>query len=61
MAPKDLQKDTNKRRLVSERKWNRVRRQVANECCLRSCSVADIIMYCPNDAKILIENPDIFE
>ncbi|XP_047022552.1 uncharacterized protein LOC124631952 [Helicoverpa zea] len=61
MAPKDLQKDTSRRRLVDGDRWHRVRRQVASQCCLHPCTVADIIMYCPNDAKLLQENPDIFD
>ncbi|KAG6444214.1 uncharacterized protein LOC115456422 isoform X2 [Manduca sexta] len=61
MAPKDLQKKTIKHSLLEADRWRRMRRQVANECCLRACTVADIIMYCPNDAKLLQENPDIFD
>ncbi|KAJ0178850.1 hypothetical protein K1T71_005625 [Dendrolimus kikuchii] len=60
MAPNDLKQDTAKKRLVSDERWRRVRRQVATECCLRACTVADIITYCPNDAKLLQENPEIF-
>lgn len=61
MLPKDLQQHAAKKRLLAEGRWRRVRRQVATECCLRPCTVADIIMYCPDDAKLLQENPEIFE
>ncbi|XP_075971610.1 uncharacterized protein LOC142973616 isoform X2 [Anticarsia gemmatalis] len=61
LAPIDLKQETNRRRLVDEGHWRRVRRQVASECCLRPCTVADIIMYCPNDAKLIQERPDIFD
>ncbi|CAG9560034.1 unnamed protein product [Danaus chrysippus] len=54
LTPKDLRKHQNKQR------W-RVRRQVASECCERPCTVGNIIMYCPDDAKLLIEDPDIFD
>ncbi|XP_013138829.1 PREDICTED: uncharacterized protein LOC106103593 isoform X2 [Papilio polytes] len=60
MAPKDLQKSMYKQRLLTEEHWRRVRRQVASECCERACTVGNIIMYCPDDAKLLRENPDIF-
>nr|XP_037868992.1 uncharacterized protein LOC119628374 isoform X2 [Bombyx mori] len=60
MAPKDLQQDTTKQRLLGEGKWRRVRRQVANECCLRSCTVAELIRYCPDDALLVQEHPEIF-
>ncbi|KAJ8727460.1 hypothetical protein PYW07_001579 [Mythimna separata] len=61
MAPKDLQIETSKQRLVDESHWRRVRRQVATECCLNPCTVADIIMYCPDDAKLFEDQPDIFD
>ncbi|CAH2071448.1 unnamed protein product, partial [Iphiclides podalirius] len=60
MAPKDLQKGMYKQRILAEEHWRRVRRQVASECCERPCTVGNIIMYCPDDAKLLRENPDIF-
>lgn len=60
MAPNDLKQDTARKRIMPDQKWLRVRRQVATECCLRACTVADIIMYCPSDAKLLQENPEIF-
>uniref|UniRef100_A0A2H1V285 SFRICE_002747 n=1 Tax=Spodoptera frugiperda TaxID=7108 RepID=A0A2H1V285_SPOFR len=61
MAPKALQKETARLQLVDEGQWRRVRRQVATQCCDRACTVADIITYCPNDAKLVQENPEIFE
>lgn len=61
MAPKDLQQGRVKRRILAEGRWRRVRRQVATECCLRPCTVADIITYCPDDAKLVQERPDIFD
>ncbi|KAJ8733412.1 hypothetical protein PYW08_001710 [Mythimna loreyi] len=61
MAPKDLQKETNRQRIVDEAHWKRVRRQVATECCLNPCTVGDIIMYCPDDAKLVQDHPDIFD
>ncbi|CAH0702818.1 unnamed protein product [Spodoptera exigua] len=61
MAPKDLKKETARLQLVDEGQWRRVRRQVATQCCDRACTVADIITYCPNDAKLVQENPEIFE
>ncbi|CAK1598705.1 unnamed protein product [Parnassius mnemosyne] len=61
MAPKSLQKSVYKKRLLAEEHWRRVRRQVASECCERPCTVGNIIMYCPDDAKLLRENPDIFQ
>lgn len=61
LAPKNLRRDLTRNRLLAEGRWRRVRRQVATECCLRPCTVADIIMYCPEDAKLLVENPGIFD
>ncbi|CAH2105640.1 unnamed protein product [Euphydryas editha] len=61
LTPTDLLfKNRNERRKIAEIRWRRVRRQVASECCERPCTVENIIMYCPDDAKLLIENPDIF-
>lgn len=60
LTPKDLLNNRDKRRKIAEMSWRRVRRQVANECCEKPCTVETIIMYCPDDAKVLIENPDIF-
>ncbi|XP_045446961.1 uncharacterized protein LOC123655171 [Melitaea cinxia] len=60
LTPKDLLNNRDKRRKIAEMRWRRVRRQVASECCERPCTVETIIMYCPDDAKVLIENPDIF-
>ncbi|XP_028026041.1 bombyxin A-1 homolog [Bombyx mandarina] len=60
MAPKDLQQDTTKQRHLVEGKWRRVRRQVANECCLRSCTVAELIRYCPKDAPLVQKHPELF-
>ncbi|CAG4915615.1 unnamed protein product [Colias eurytheme] len=59
LAPKVLQRSANKKRLLAEKRL-RVRRQVARECCERPCTVSTIIMYCPDDARLLQENPDIF-
>ncbi|CAK1546102.1 unnamed protein product [Leptosia nina] len=60
LAPRDLQ-SVNRRRFLAEERWRRVRRQVASECCERPCTVSNIIMYCPDDAKLLQENPNIFD
>ncbi|XP_068631297.1 uncharacterized protein [Battus philenor] len=60
LAPKELQKGMYKQRLLTEEHWRRMRRQVASECCERPCTVGNIITYCPDDAKLLRENPDIF-
>nr|XP_034830165.1 uncharacterized protein LOC117987297 [Maniola hyperantus] len=57
LSPKDLMR---KQRHIAKERWRRVRRQVAAECCERPCTVGTIIMYCPDDAKLLRENPDIF-
>lgn len=59
MAPKEFQLKTTKRLIMESAR--RVRRQVADECCTRACTVADIIMYCPDDAKLVQERPDIFD
>ncbi|XP_072939981.1 uncharacterized protein [Epargyreus clarus] len=60
LTPKDLKRNRTKRSVTEER-WRRVRRQVASECCERPCTVGNIIMYCPDDAKLLQENPGIFD
>ncbi|XP_046963482.1 uncharacterized protein LOC124532570 [Vanessa cardui] len=61
LTPKDLLKIKNKRREFADVRWRRVRRQVASECCEKPCTVGNIIMYCPDDAKLLIENPNLFD
>ncbi|KOB77284.1 Insulin-like peptide 6 [Operophtera brumata] len=61
MAPKNFQRDRLGRSLLSEGSWKRSKRQVANECCLRTCTVGDVIMYCPDDSKLLLENPGILD
>ncbi|XP_038220198.1 uncharacterized protein LOC119838351 [Zerene cesonia] len=60
LTPTGLQRSANKKRLLAEKRLLRVRRQVARECCERPCTVSTIIMYCPDDARLLQENPDIF-
>ncbi|XP_023949432.2 insulin-like isoform X2 [Bicyclus anynana] len=57
LSPKGLKR---KERYITDERWRRVKRQVASECCERPCTVRTIIMYCPDDAKLLTENPDIF-
>ncbi|VVC88313.1 unnamed protein product [Leptidea sinapis] len=60
LSPRDLKKSVNEKRLISDGRWRRMRRQVATECCERPCTVSNLVMYCPDDAKLLRENPDIF-
>ncbi|XP_073942911.1 uncharacterized protein [Choristoneura fumiferana] len=38
------------------KRWHRVRRQVATECCERACTVSNILLYCPDDAEVLRDN-----
>ncbi|KAM3967366.1 uncharacterized protein ACR2FA_011714 [Aphomia sociella] len=61
LAPKSVQEQKIKQRKLAEQRWRRVRRQVAAECCDRPCTVGNIIMYCPDDAKLLRENPNLFD
>nr|AXZ96486.1 insulin-like peptide 4 [Maruca vitrata] len=60
LTPRTLHKQRNKERVLTEARWRRVRRQIATECCDQACTVANIIKYCPDDAKLLKERPDIF-
>ncbi|KAJ2952304.1 hypothetical protein O0L34_g4587 [Tuta absoluta] len=60
LMPKDLQNHMNKQRLESSESWRRVRRQVADECCESACTVGNIILYCPDDARLVKEDPEIF-
>ncbi|XP_059052783.1 bombyxin A-3 homolog [Achroia grisella] len=61
LTPKSVQEQKTKQRKLAKERWRRVRRQVASECCDRPCTVGNIIMYCPEDAKLLRENPDLFD
>lgn len=61
LTPRSLHEQRKKERVLAEQRWRRVRRQIASECCDRPCTVANIIKYCPDDAKLLRERPDIFD
>ncbi|XP_053603842.1 uncharacterized protein LOC128671418 [Plodia interpunctella] len=61
MAPKSVQEQKTKLLSLEKERWRRVRRQIATECCDNPCTVATIIMYCPNDSRVIRENPDLFE
>ncbi|CAF4811375.1 unnamed protein product [Pieris macdunnoughi] len=60
LTPRDIQKSVNRRRFLAEEKWRRLRRQVATECCVEACTISNIILYCPENSKVIKENPHIF-
>ncbi|KAL4706609.1 hypothetical protein ACJJTC_009021 [Scirpophaga incertulas] len=49
-----------KKRWVDEEQLQRVRRQIATECCEQPCTIRQMIKYCPDDAKLVQEHPEIF-
>ncbi|XP_060801935.1 bombyxin A-2 homolog [Amyelois transitella] len=61
MAPKSVQEQKTKQRLLEKERWRRFRRQIVSECCDNPCTVGEILSYCPNDSKVVRENPQLFE
>ncbi|XP_063377623.1 bombyxin A-3 homolog [Cydia fagiglandana] len=57
LVPEDLHEHVKRARL---KRWRRVRRQVAKECCERPCTVSNLLMYCPAESEVVKEHPDIF-
>ncbi|XP_061711151.1 bombyxin A-3 homolog [Cydia pomonella] len=58
LVPEDLHEHMKRARL---KRWRRVRRQVANECCERPCTVSNLLMYCPPESRVVKEHPDMFD
>ncbi|XP_063360751.1 bombyxin A-3 homolog [Cydia amplana] len=57
LVPEELHEHVKRARL---KRWRRVRRQVAKECCDRPCTVSNLLMYCPAESEVVKEHPDIF-
>ncbi|CAH2991661.1 unnamed protein product [Chilo suppressalis] len=61
LTPRSIQEYRKKQRVLARERWRRVRRQVASECCDQACTIGQMIKYCPEDARLVRERPEIFE
>ncbi|XP_026322178.1 bombyxin A-2 homolog [Hyposmocoma kahamanoa] len=61
LMPEDLKIVNTRQRLLYAEHWRRVRRQIASECCNQPCTIGNIIWYCGNSSKLVVENPEVFE
>lgn len=59
--PEDLKIVNARQRQLHADHWRRVRRQIATECCSQHCTIGNIIWYCGDSSKLVVENPEIFE
>ncbi|XP_047984205.1 bombyxin A-2 homolog [Leguminivora glycinivorella] len=58
LVPEELHEHMKRSRLKRSRR--RVRRQLVDECCNQPCTISNLLMYCPPDAIIVKERPEIF-
>lgn len=61
LMPEHLKIVNTRQRMLYAEHWRRVRRQIANECCNQPCTIGNIIWYCGDSSKLVMENPEIFE